>query len=197
MRYAYGLLLLFAVGIVQAATVTLDFEEFTVGDSGALLSQGYSIDGAVSAGEIVTAPFPNSSNAYQSSDYSYDPGKYIAGVSITRVDGNAFALWSADWWFTGSYGEFDLNPFSFVGATLSNGDNIYAYSAAELGQGDWLNIVGVTFFGDTANGGYPIDGALMSVDNIVVGAAVPVPAAVWLFGSALAGLGWLRSKQTD
>jgi hypothetical protein len=26
--------------------------------------------------------------------------------------------------------------------------------------------------------------------------AVPVPAAVWLFGSALAGLGWLRSKQT-
>lgn len=27
-------------------------------------------------------------------------------------------------------------------------------------------------------------------------AAVPVPAAVWLFGSALAGLGWLRRKQT-
>jgi len=25
--------------------------------------------------------------------------------------------------------------------------------------------------------------------------AVPVPAAVWLFGSALAGLGWLRRKQ--
>ena len=27
-------------------------------------------------------------------------------------------------------------------------------------------------------------------------AAVPVPAAVWLFGSALAGLGWLRRKPT-
>jgi hypothetical protein len=26
-------------------------------------------------------------------------------------------------------------------------------------------------------------------------AAVPIPAAVWLFGSALAGLGWLRRKQ--
>jgi hypothetical protein len=24
--------------------------------------------------------------------------------------------------------------------------------------------------------------------------AVPIPAAVWLFGSALAGLGWLRRK---
>ncbi|MCP4833046.1 MAG: VPLPA-CTERM sorting domain-containing protein, partial [Gammaproteobacteria bacterium] len=31
--------------------------------------------------------------------------------------------------------------------------------------------------------------------NIVVGAAVPIPAAVWLFGSALAGLGWIRRKQ--
>ena len=25
---------------------------------------------------------------------------------------------------------------------------------------------------------------------------VPIPAAVWLFGSALAGLGWMRRKQT-
>ena len=27
-------------------------------------------------------------------------------------------------------------------------------------------------------------------------AAVPVPAAVWLFGSALAGLGWMRRRQS-
>jgi hypothetical protein len=26
--------------------------------------------------------------------------------------------------------------------------------------------------------------------------AIPIPAAVWLFGSALAGLGWMRRKQT-
>jgi hypothetical protein len=35
------------------------------------------------------------------------------------------------------------------------------------------------------------------VDNIVtdvVAAAVPIPAAVWLFGSALTGLGWFRRK---
>jgi len=30
-------------------------------------------------------------------------------------------------------------------------------------------------------------------DNIVVN-TVPIPAAAWLFGSALAGLGWLRRK---
>ena len=30
----------------------------------------------------------------------------------------------------------------------------------------------------------------------VTASAVPVPAAVWLFGSALAGLGWVRRKQS-
>jgi hypothetical protein len=34
-----------------------------------------------------------------------------------------------------------------------------------------------------------------SIDNFVA-TVVPVPAAVWLFGSALAGLGWMRRKQT-
>jgi hypothetical protein len=38
-------------------------------------------------------------------------------------------------------------------------------------------------------------GAQAFVDNIVV-STVPIPAAVWLFGSALAGLGWIRRKQT-
>jgi hypothetical protein len=31
---------------------------------------------------------------------------------------------------------------------------------------------------------------------LVSGSVVPLPAAVWLFGSALAGLGWIRRKQT-
>jgi len=34
-----------------------------------------------------------------------------------------------------------------------------------------------------------------SIDNIVVSNVVPLPAAVWLFGSALAGMGWLKRKQ--
>jgi hypothetical protein len=34
------------------------------------------------------------------------------------------------------------------------------------------------------------------IDLSLTFATVPIPAAVWLFGSALAGLGWLRRKQT-
>lgn len=31
---------------------------------------------------------------------------------------------------------------------------------------------------------------------LVKASVVPIPAAVWLFGSALAGLGWMKRKQT-
>jgi hypothetical protein len=45
----------------------------------------------------------------------------------------------------------------------------------------------------TANQG----ASFTAINEVVFGAsAVPIPAAVWLFGSALAGLGWLRRKQT-
>jgi hypothetical protein len=37
-------------------------------------------------------------------------------------------------------------------------------------------------------------GSQLLVDNVST-SVVPVPAAVWLFGSALAGLGWMRRKQ--
>lgn len=39
---------------------------------------------------------------------------------------------------------------------------------------------------------YPSEGHHLWVQQSVV----PIPAAVWLFGSALAGLGWARRKQT-
>jgi hypothetical protein len=43
-----------------------------------------------------------------------------------------------------------------------------------------------------------ISGFLAQDDGALTGtvSAVPIPAAVWLFGSALAGLGWMRRRQT-
>ncbi len=41
------------------------------------------------------------------------------------------------------------------------------------------------------------DAGWLEVNNQSISASiVPIPAAVWLFGSALAGLGWMRRKQT-
>lgn len=58
-----------------------------------------------------------------------------------------------------------------------------------------------------ANDGYRLDGdpgtgwvgrgwlAAGGTDDWLVTAVIPIPAAVWLFGSALAGLGWMRRVQ--
>ena len=51
-----------------------------------------------------------------------------------------------------------------------------AYDINASGQ-----IVGVGTLSDGSSGAFMLT-------------AVPVPAAIWLFGSALAGLGWLRRK---
>jgi len=42
---------------------------------------------------------------------------------------------------------------------------------------------------------YSVTGVTFDIDDVRL-TAVPVPAAVWLFGSALLGLGWHRRKQT-
>ncbi len=45
----------------------------------------------------------------------------------------------------------------------------------------------------TSGGHYTLDSYL----NLrFEGTVVPIPASVWLFGSALAGLGWLRRKRS-
>jgi hypothetical protein len=51
---------------------------------------------------------------------------------------------------------------------------------------EWLGLTNIEF---------SAYGCCALVDNIVV-SNVPVPAAVWLFGSALGGLGWMRRRKT-
>jgi hypothetical protein len=52
-------------------------------------------------------------------------------------------------------------------------------------------------FSEGRNGLYMFarEGSRVFIDDVMI-TAVPVPAAVWLFGSALAGLGWMRRKTT-
>jgi hypothetical protein len=62
----------------------------------------------------------------------------------------------------------------------------------------WLiEIGGTTVYDDVMYGSsfdsvrFAATGAAAFVDNVLI-STVPIPAAVWLFGSTLAGLGWLR-----
>jgi len=71
-----------------------------------------------------------------------------------------------------------------------NGGGTVNLSLGSIGTGDWLNLTQLVVY--DAN---TFDDNYVHIDNINV-SAVPVPAAVWLFGSALAGLGWIRRKPT-
>jgi hypothetical protein len=81
----------------------------------------------------------------------------------------------------------------FLG-TRADGSTIYATFDSDVLDGqtvafsaEWSDLVSVQAW-NVAGGDVVIDDITMSV--------VPVPAAVWLFGSALAGLGWFRRNQT-
>ncbi len=135
--------------------------------------------------------------------------------SNNALDGNAVA-------WTGVPPSEDVDPFvmsSISGAVF----DLLSFDISEVffGVGDT-----VEFFGFTATGGvvnrtisiqsYTLDSLVfdstwtnlerleahagaspsaLALDNIVVN-IVPIPAAVWLFGSALVGLGWIRRKPT-
>ena len=109
-----------------------------------------------------------------------------SSLNITRADGLAFDLHS-----------FDLLK---QGAPISvTGYNALDQQVASLGyypgttvvfNDDWNNVSRINFEDGVHSGfggtyfGIPIDNFSATV--------VPIPGAVWLFGTALAGLGWIR-----
>ena len=123
-----------------------------------------------------------------------DGQDYLVDSFFGSYVGNEALLQSQVWW-----GEA-TTANSFRNAILDSGDyDVGRYNFAwswfpEDMQGDPIGTVSVLGInnGVSFNGTNP-----ESFDtNYFVATAVPIPAAVWLFGSALAGLGWMRRKQT-
>jgi hypothetical protein len=103
--------------------------------------------------------------------------------------------------FAGSSIFTDVNlPGSTTGNQLvAMGSTVY------LGNGPWESYLSLKFGSSLTNVGgvisissgsvyVPDPGYGLILDPGATVSAVPVPAAVWLFGSALAGLGWFRRK---
>jgi len=194
--------LLFLGGAIQASATTIDFEEFAVGHGSGdpylpFQSKGYDISGYTIDG-IFDGPMAvsvitgnNGTNAFGGESGAIGQDGYGARLlmSVERTDGTAFSLQSADF-----YADYDIDGYAYIQGIKAGGGNVTLADAA-LGTGDWLNITRVDFgvSGDGFSYGY----ATGDVDNLVVGAAVPVPAAVWLFGSALGLLGWVRRHKAN
>lgn len=182
---------------VHAASVTVDFEEFNVGDTGApwlvpLESQGFDISGAYAGGFLAPAEIIIGTNTGTKSfgGTIAGPGQDSYGVIVQiwfeRSDGGAFSLHSLDLLM-----DADEDGSTAIVGTLSGGG--YANLNTPVGTGDWLNLESLYF--EAVGNPWGVGYATVELDNVVV-SAVPIPAAIWLFGSALVGLGWVRRKQT-
>jgi hypothetical protein len=109
-------------------------------------------------------------------------------LTIERTDGHVFSLDSFDFSDGGANQPLMMTGYTLGGGSMQMELPLVSGSLTTLNVG-WSGLTSVVI--DNPTGGY-----VGVIDNIVVTSAVPIPATVWLFGSALAGLGWLRRKQT-
>lgn len=202
MNRLFAALLLLIAGTMPAAAITIDFEEFNLGDGPTgdfgtydwFASQGYEFNGGnAPCGQYGCPPEiiigDSGSNSLGASNGWAGQDGYGANVfiSMRKADGGAFAISSLDLVLYGGVS-------TSINGTLAGGGA--ADLSVAVGTGDWLNLELVTFSGEGGGFGFLEEaGAQVELDNINV-SAVPIPAAAWLFGSALAGLGWMRRKQT-
>ena len=143
---------------------------------------------------------------------------FIVGIEITHESGQAFSVQSMDALIYNHFKDYELTPNGpvFVSTTPMEvagfdefGSQIAALSIVPPGGSDvneenWTNVVfdssfstvySVRISSQSISSPFGSQPQQTSIDNFAA-TVVPVPAAVWLFGSALAGLGWMRRKQT-
>jgi len=137
--------------------------------------------------QIVKAPNPTVS--FSSDNFS--EALYFDGYTHTVIsDEQQLSVLCVADCFTGAGSE--LYSFSLVmhfAASLTNAGGTISLLPTGNNAGNYDG------FGWYLSGSQPLLGGTGYVGGSVVASVVPVPAAFWLFGSALVGLGWLRRKQ--
>jgi hypothetical protein len=109
-------------------------------------------------------------------------------MEMVHSQGDLFSLFSLDYFGAGA-ADITVTGFLSGGGTLQTTMSYLDGTPTNfVFDADWMLLEKVEFgmapneYGDTW---------ATAIDNVAV---APIPAAVWLFGSALAGLGWFRRK---
>jgi hypothetical protein len=199
MRYFVGLSLWLFMACAHSALITIDFEEFADGPinppSGDMISKGFTFDYLDQGGNgipvVSAAGSPNGTQGYANCPSCYA----VEQIDVFSSSNYVFALNSMDVAGVGS-----IDPaYDFIITGFVAGGGTVSFSALGVStlqtlsfDSSWSSLESFRIEIDNTNGG---NAFASFIDNVVV-EAVPVPAAAWLFGSALAGLGWLKRKQT-
>jgi hypothetical protein len=155
----------------NASVVVLDFENLGFDPVSTFDTEGFTFSGG---------PWYLSVPANTNTVGISPTGSY----AMARTDGGAFSLLSWE------LGAASLDDEIHVTGYLAGGGQVNTTFITSDFQtlnfsSEWQNLLSVEF-----------DPTVDMVFDNIAASVVPIPAAVWLFGSALAGLGWLRRKQT-
>lgn len=188
--------------ISVAATVTIDFEELVVGDGPVSMSDWMQVGNFELSGGVLY-PSGDPAEIYEGQNGTQVFGaNYVTPVvgndailtlTIRRTDGGVFGVHDFDAAISSNGTAFG-SGVEFLGFPSGLDGPYRDLRYSPLGTGDWLNLTAfqIEVYSDGAVAGGLVN---LEIDNIVV-STVPIPAAVWLFGSALAGLGFMRRRPT-
>ncbi len=187
-------LFLFAFFPIAHASTTIDFDSEPVGTADPLVIDGFRFEALSSIWTSQVIEESPGDNAYYLGVGGFFDVFGAAGpifVRLSAADGSMFSLLDVDFFATNQA----------FGATAEPGIVGYmgggSYASGSVGSADWLNLEYVDFGVSSCcgvPGGQP-EFLQVTIDNVVVGAAIPIPAAVWLFGSGLGLLGWMKRKR--
>ncbi len=188
-------------GSANATIVTADADDFTAGTD---ISNSY-------AGLTLSFEGTTSSGINDGVIYSVEQSGALVASTGTRVFGTSDMTYPN--LFTGAATsvfriDFDSTMFTVsldaLGDDISDLARLTAYSVGDAvidiyttigltsGQSDTMTVSGSGIAYILAEGVSP---DAVGFDNLVAN-TIPIPAAVWLFGSGLGLLGWLRRKAT-
>jgi hypothetical protein len=166
---------------VQFATAPYDEDGFRL----SVLSGHYDIWGAGTCGVGQTC----------TSKYLGVDGNGLGGgdsrLRITALSGSHLDLFSL--LVIGAHAVGSNSPCDATCAVSSSNGGLIPFAAGVMtfSGAEWRNVAWVELFADFDSGPY----AEAAIDDIEV-APIPGPAAVWLLGSALGVLGWMRRRAT-
>lgn len=182
MRIKTFSILLLLAGQAAAAPVTWTLDSVTF-DGGGTLSGSFVYDADINTYSDISIV----SNFWGPSTYTGENQVFSDVLAFPIPDVNAPLTDFSDTGMTlaalhYSFGTYQKELTLVFGAALTDAGGTVALVPTVSNERLFVDVVQ----------GYPESQALVS--GVIT--AVPVPAAVWLFGSALAGLGWMRRKQS-
>jgi len=178
-------LMALVVSLPAHASTIIDFDAEAVGPANPLLIDGFRFLGSGPSEIIEQSAGDNALYLQVSGSFDDFNAAGPLFINLTAQDGSPFAFYGADFTATAAVAEV---LFGIAGYVVGGG-----VAAGPIGTGDWLNLERVEF-GVASCCGIGIETLDMTIDNVNV-SIVPIPGAVWLFGSALGLLGWVRRRQ--